>query len=301
MNWFKKILMQKYDLVIGIIMAIDEQTFKMLQMAEKKQLAKFTVYGPETIIKPLMEKYHIKFVKIINCSNEMSCLSKVAQDLKTNAIDLVMKGLISTGKIMKMILNPEHDFINKGALLSHLAVIKVTTYPKILFLSDAAINIKHELNDLVQIINNALKLMTTLAYKNPKIAILSALEQVNSKIVSSQLAYEIANLPVKTWVSSCQIAGPLSLDLAISNQSFKIKNFDCKVQGDADLLICPNLESANILYKSLVYFSKAQAMGIVLGAKFPIILTSRSDSFKTKLLSVALALWFLKYQNESRK
>ena len=285
-----------YQQTIGVAMANDEDVIVAIGKAQQQQLATFVLYGPAWQIKILLKKYALNKVKINDCANEIICLQKMTHDIKNNKINVVMKGLISTKKIMQMILHQDNHLIENGHLLSHVAILKLSNYHKPLFLTDAAINIAPTINQKIQIINNALELMDSFKYTNPHIALLCAVEKVSLKMVATVEAQTIVNLPLAIWKSACKIIGPVSLDVALNKKAANIKQINHEIAGDIDLLVAPNIESGNILYKSLVYFGDAIAMGIVLGAKIPIILTSRADSSQNKLLSIALALWFNAYQ-----
>lgn len=285
-----------YQQTIGVAMANDEDVIVAIGKAQQQQLATFVLYGPAWQIKILLKKYALNKVKINDCANEIICLQKMTHDIKNNKINVVMKGLISTKKIMQMILHQDNNLIENGHLLSHVAILKLPNYHKPLFLTDAAINIAPTINQKIQIINNVLELMDSFKYTNPHIALLCAVEKVSLKMVATVEAQTIVNLPLAIWKSACQIIGPVSLDVALNKKAANIKQINHEIAGDIDLLVAPNIESGNILYKSLVYFGDAIAMGVVLGAKIPIILTSRADSSQNKLLSIALALWFNAYQ-----
>ncbi len=299
MENFDNLLNNKhYQQIIGVIMANDSDVINAVIEAKKRQLVNFILYGPQNDIAKLLPKYYFNQIEIVNCADELTCLSFVANDIKHNKIQLIMKGLISTKQIIQMVLNKDNHLINENHLLSHVAILQLKNYHKPLFLTDGALNIEPNINQKIKIINNALELITSLEIVNPKVALISAIETVSPKIQSTVDAMNLMALSTHIWKTPCLIQGPMALDVAISRKSAKIKNIKNDVVGDADLLVMPNIESGNVLYKSFVYFGQAFSMGIVLGAKIPIILTSRADNTNSKLFSIALALWFLKYKNQ---
>ena len=200
---------------------------------------------------------------------------------------ILMKGLLQTDTLLSEILSPTHGLFD-GRFLSHIGVLDIPNYHKLLFISDAVLNIQPNEDEKILIIENTLSFVQSLGISKPKIALVSAIEIVNEDINSTVEARNIVDkLKDK---DDFYIGGPMSIDIAVSHESAETKGVKHVVAGDADILIFPNIESANTFYKSTTFFGNSTVAGLILGAKNPIVLTSRSDSFKSKLYSIALAV-----------
>jgi len=201
----------------------------------------------------------------------------------------IMKGLTETSTIMKAALDKEHG-IRGTRRLSHLAmfILPKEFYHKPLYVTDAAVNISPDFDLKKEIIENAVSAVRSLGIEKPKVALIAAKEKSDPKMPVTVEYDALVGLHMKGWLPDAFIQGPLSLDGAVSKESCEIKGITGDVAGDADILFCPYIEAGNVLYKSLTMFTKAQLGGVILGAKAPIILTSRSDSAENKLLSIAL-------------
>ena len=200
---------------------------------------------------------------------------------------ILMKGLLQTDTLLSEILSPTHGLFD-GRFLSHIGVLDIPNYHKLLFISDAVLNIQPNEDEKILIIENTLSFVQSLGISKPKIALVSAIEIVNEDINSTVEARNIVDkLKDK---DDFYIGGPMSIDIAVSHESAETKGVKHVVAGDADILIFPNIESGNTFYKSTTFFGNSTVAGLILGAKNPIVLTSRSDSFKSKLYSIALAV-----------
>lgn len=209
--------------------------------------------------------------------------------VRAGEADMLMKGVLDTSILLKAALNKEAG-LNAGRLTSHVAVMEVPTYHKLLIVTDAAINIAPDLPGKLDIIANAVQVAKAIGVAEPKVALLAAVEKVNwDKMPCTADAAVITQMNRRGQVKGCLIDGPLALDNAISAESAKIKKIVSDVAGDADVLVAPDIEAGNILYKCLLDLGQAKGAGIVVGASKPIVLTSRADSAETKLASIALA------------
>ena len=225
----------------------------------------------------------------IHAKDPASAAAEAVRLVRSGDADVLMKGMIDSTVLLKAIFNREAG-INAGALASHVAVMEVASYHKLLFVSDAAINIAPDLGDKLAIIANASRAARALGVVLPKVALLAAVEKVNYERMPCTVdAAIIAQMGRRGQVGGCIVDGPLALDAAVSQESALVKNIASEVAGDADILIVPDIEAGNILYKSLVDLGGAKGAGIVMGAGAPIVLTSRSDSAGTKLASMAFA------------
>jgi phosphate butyryltransferase len=202
--------------------------------------------------------------------------------------DILMKGKVGTSTLLKCVLNKEWG-LRTGNLLSHFALFEVETYHKVIAVTDVAMNIAPNLQDKIAIINNSVSCLIKLGYKMPKVAILGAVEMVNENMEATLDAALLSKMNQRDQIKNCIIDGPLAFDNAVSYESAQHKGIRSEVAGDTDLLLMPDIEVGNVLYKSLVFFAKAKVASVILGARVPIVLTSRSDSEQAKYDSILLA------------
>lgn len=234
-------------------------------------------------------KLDISDMEIIDVADNVKACQTAVSLVVSGASEALMKGLVDTSVIMKAVLDKEAG-MRTDKILSHLALFAVPNYHKLLFVTDAAINIAPDIVAKKSIIQNAAKAVANLGVPNPKVALLSAKEKVDPKIPSSIDAAELVNQYKNGEIQGCIVDGPLALDNAVSKESAEIKGINSEIAGDADILVCPDIASGNILYKALSFLAGAKNGGVVLGAKKPIILTSRADSAESKLISIAMGI-----------
>lgn len=216
--------------------------------------------------------------------------SKLAVSLiRNNEADILMKGMVSTSTLLKAVVSHESGLVKEGNLLSHVALCQIAKYHKILSITDAAMNIKPGIDDKTQILKNAVLLLNRLGYEMPKVAIVCPVETENPKIESTIHAVILKSMNFQGQITDCLVDGPLALDNIISKEAALIKGIKSEVAGDADLLVTTDLDSGNILYKSIIYIAGGTVAAIITGASVPIVLTSRADSEMNKLYSIALA------------
>lgn len=227
--------------------------------------------------------------EIVPAKDLYASAAKAVELVRTGQAGFLMKGIIDTSLLLKAVLNKETG-INAGSLVSHVAVMEVPTYHKLLVVTDAAINIAPDLSGFVDIIASAVRVSKALGVDKPKVAMLAAVEKVNAdKMPCTVMASILTQMNRRGQIKDCIVDGPLALDNAISAESARIKKIASDVAGDADILVAPDIEAGNILYKCLLDLAKAKGAAIVVGAAKPIVLTSRADTAETKLASIALA------------
>ena len=202
--------------------------------------------------------------------------------------DILMKGMVSTAPLLKAVLNKEYG-LKKRDTLSHLAVFQTSYYHKLIGVTDAAMNIAPELKEKILILENATEVFRSLGVEKPKVGIIGPVEIVNEKIPSTTDAAIITQMYHRNQISGCIVDGPLAIDNAVSSAAAELKGITSEVAGDADILLTPDLNSGNVLYKTLIFLSDGLSAAVILGAKAPIVLTSRADSEQSKLYSIALA------------
>ncbi len=205
--------------------------------------------------------------------------------VKQGRVGMLIKGHVHTAEFLHPILRE----LRSAPRISHVFVAQLASYHKLLFITDAAINIAPDLADKVGILNNAIDLARALGIANPTVAGRSAIEDVNTAVVSSVEAACLAKMGDRGQIQHATVDGPLALDNAISRAAVEIKGIVSLVAGDADILLVPDLVSGNVLYKSMEYFAGARFAGIVLGVTVPVVLTSRADAPEVQLASIALA------------
>ena len=225
----------------------------------------------------------------VQAKDAPSAAAEAVRLVRSGDADVLMKGLVDTSVLLKAAFNKDLG-INSGSLASHVAVLEVASYHKLLFVTDAAINIAPDLGAKLAILGNAVRAARSLGLVLPKVAILAAVEKINyEKMPCTVDAALISQMGKRGQVGGCLVDGPLALDCAISDESARLKGLGSEVAGDADILLAPDVEAGNILYKALVDLGGAKGAGIVMGAAAPIVLTSRADSAETKLASIAFA------------
>jgi len=208
--------------------------------------------------------------------------------VRSNQADILMKGKVGPSSLLKAVLNKEWG-LRSGALLSHFAIFEVAAYHKLIAVTDVAMNIAPNLQDKIAIVNNSVACLNRLGVEMPKVAVLGAVEMVSENMQATLDAALLSKMNQRDQIRNCIIDGPLAFDNAISLESAVHKGIRSDVAGDTDLLIMPDIEVGNVLYKSLVFFAHAGVAAVILGATAPIVLTSRSDSDQAKYFSILLA------------
>jgi phosphate acetyltransferase len=250
-----------------------------------------TLIGPEMQIKALAEKIGVDVspYPIIDAETEEKAASLSVAMCRDGRALAMMKGSLHTDELMKVAMARDTG-LRTARRITHVFVMDTPSYARTLLITDAAINIAPELEDKVHIVQNAIDLAHALGIPKPKVALLSAVETVNPKISSTLDAAALCKMADRGQITGGVLDGPLAFDTAVSVKAAKIKKLVSPVTGQADILVVPDLESGNMLAKQLEYLGGAQLAGIVLGARVPVILTSRADSAETRLTSCAVAV-----------
>ncbi len=231
----------------------------------------------------------LKDCTIIEERDSEECVRKAVKLVHENKADVLMKGNVPTPVFLRGVLNKEYGLRAKR-LLSHFALFEVETYHKLIAVTDVAMNISPNLKDKIDIVNNSVEYLNKLGLVTPKVAVLGAIEMVNENMQATLDAALLSKMNQRDQIKNCIIDGPLAFDNAISIESAKHKKIKSEVAGDTDLLLMPDIEVGNVLYKTLVFFAKAKVASIILGASSPIVLTSRSDSEESKYNSILLSV-----------
>ena len=209
--------------------------------------------------------------------------------MREGKAELLMKGSLHTDEILAAVVARDSG-LRTGRRISHVFIMDVPTYHKVLIVTDAAINIAPSLEDKVDICQNAIDLAVSLGLKQPKVAILAAVETVNSKMSATLDAAALCKMAERGQLKGALLDGPLAFDNAISRDAARTKGIKSEVAGDPDILVAPDLEAGNILAKLLSFLANADSAGLVVGARVPIILTSRADSVRARIASCAVAM-----------
>jgi phosphate butyryltransferase len=279
---------------VAVASAEDEEVIEAVSEAVKRNLANFLLYGDKERILTLINEINSDLlqessVQVIHTNSSQLAAENAVKAVKLNEADVLMKGNIPTALILKAVLNKEYG-LRTGNVLSHVAVFEVDTFEQFIILTDAAMNIAPDLEQKVQITNNAVAIARKIGVQIPKVAPIAAVEVVNPIMQATLDASALTVMNKRGQIKDCVIDGPLALDNAISSFAAEHKGIVSEVAGQADILLVPTIEVGNALYKSLVYFAKAKVGAVVAGAKAPIVLTSRADTAESKLYSLALAL-----------
>ncbi|MBN1997258.1 bifunctional enoyl-CoA hydratase/phosphate acetyltransferase [candidate division KSB1 bacterium] len=277
---------------VAVAMAEDEDVLQAISHAHKNGIADAVLVGNRYIINQIAGEHQIDIDRfdIIHADSEKMSVVIAIQLVREHLADILMKGKCSSATILRGVLDRDHG-VRSNSILSHLAACETPYYHKLLFMSDGGMNISPDLDKKIAIIRNAIKACRRLGIRRPKVALISAIEKVNYEdMPCTRDAAIIAQMGKRNQIKNALIDGPLAFDNAISKRSCEIKNIDSRVGGEADILIMPNIESGNVFYKTLAYLGGAKMAGVILGAKVPIILTSRADTDENKYYSIAMAI-----------
>ncbi len=286
---------------IAVAAAHDDHVLQSIHEIYRKGYATPILIGDKEKIFRIADelKIDVSQMTMIKELDERKC-AEIAVNLVNSAeADVVMKGLLQTADLLKAVLERDKGLRTTG-LLSHVGVYQISGYHKLLFITDAGINIAPDLRQKIDIIKNAVHVAQALGVECPKVAVLAAVETVNPAMVSTLDAAILSKMAQRGQIKGCLIDGPLAMDNAIDLEAARHKQIVSEVAGDADILLVPDIEAGNILVKALIFLYKARSCGIITGARVPLIVTSRAESSEAKYYSILLALGMLGY-NESEK
>jgi phosphotransacetylase len=234
-------------------------------------------------------KIDISRFQIIDTPHSEASAAKAVELVREGQAELLMKGSLHTDELMGAVVSKERG-LRTGRRISHVFVMDVPTYHKVLIVTDGAINIAPALEDKVDICQNAIDLAISLGFEQPKVAILAAVETVTSKMPATIDAAALCKMADRGQIKNAILDGPMAFDNAISKKAARTKGIRSEVAGDPDILLAPDLEAGNILAKQLTFLANADSAGLVLGARVPIILTSRADSVRSRIASCGVAM-----------
>lgn len=281
----------------AVVYPCDDVSMRACREAVEEGLIEPILIGPEPKILSIARKlgWDISRFAVRHTEHALAASALAMELVHNNDAFLVMKGSLHTDELLREVVKPQRG-LRTGRRISHVFVIDVPGMDRPLFISDAAINIAPDLKTKVDITQNAIDLARVLGNECPKVAILSAIETVNPDLPSSVDAALLAKMAERQQITGGTVDGPLAMDNAINVQAAKAKGIQSAVAGNADILIVPNIEAGNMLVKELTFLGNADCAGIVLGAKVPIILTSRADNVISRLASCAVAVLLHQHQ-----
>ena len=270
----------------------DSHTLQAVYEAYREGLVEPTLYGQRSVIEEVcrQENIDINAFKIVDESVDVNCVRMAVAAVVAGDADVLMKGLVSTDKYMRGILNKDAGLFPPKGVLSHVSVVEMPCYHKLLVISDVAVIPLPDFKQKMVIINYLSKTARMLGIKTPKIACIAPSEQVRPNVISSTEGALLAKMGDRGQLGDVIVDGPLSLDVALYKEVAEHKKVrGSAVAGDPDCLLFPNLESANVFFKSATHFCNGEIAAMVMGTKVPCVLTSRGDTSRTKLFSIALA------------
>ncbi|MBA4312961.1 MAG: phosphate butyryltransferase [Chlorobiaceae bacterium] len=281
---------------VVVVFPNNEETLSAVNQACEEGIANFILVGNEEIIRKKFLSRVPKGVEIINDPEVNRALEKSIELIRRGEGDILLKGGVDTGTLMKAVLQDESG-IRSGRLLSDVFIFE---YPsrignKLIMITDGGLTLVPNLKEKVELINNAVEVAHALGNANPKVAVLSATEFVNPKLQSTVDAAELTRMNESGQIKGCTVHGPLALDNAVSVEAAEEKGIKSPVAGNAEILILPNIEAANIFAKGTTYFAGYRLAHVIIGGRIPILIPSRADKSDAKMLSIALGKIMCEY------
>ncbi|HNX83615.1 MAG: bifunctional enoyl-CoA hydratase/phosphate acetyltransferase [Bacteroidales bacterium] len=286
----KQLLVDKPARRLVLAAAQDHNSLSSVLMAAHDGFIEPILVGDKDAIHNIaaQNNFDLTGVRVVHEPDSEMAIEIAVRMVRSNQADILMKGKVGTSNLLKGVLNKEWG-LRSGSLLSHFAIFEVAAYHKLIAVTDVAMNIAPNLQDKIAIVNNSVACLNRLGVEMPKVAVLGAVEMVSENMQATLDAALLSKMNQRDQIRHCLIDGPLAFDNAISLESATHKGIRSDVAGDTDLLLMPDIEVGNVLYKSLVFFAHAGVAAVILGATAPIVLTSRSDSDQAKYYSIVLA------------
>lgn len=275
---------------VVVALAQDDDVIEAVLRANCENLADFSLVGDKKKIYDIAEKLNgdISGCDIIKEMDYEKSIRIAVDMVSSGYAHILMKGMVQTPDLLRIVLEKESG-LRTGGILSHLSIVEVPNYHKMIIITDGGLNISPDIKQKAGIIQNAVEVAHVLGNEMPKVAVLAAIELVNPAMQSTIDAAVLSKMAERGQIKKCIIDGPLAMDNAISAIAARHKGIKSDVAGDADILVVPEINSGNILYKTFAFIAQARSCGLVAGAKVPVVVTSRADSSETKLLSIAVA------------
>lgn len=275
---------------VAVAAAEDEHTLEAVFKAKSEGIVEPVLVGNKEEIREIIKNMNENFDdnNIYNAEDFVEAAELAVKLVNEGKADFLMKGKLETATLLKAVVNKEKG-LGTGNIMSHFVIQKIPNYHKMLVTTDGGMMMYPTLEEKKAIIDNAVNTLLAIGYDKPKVAILAAVEKVNPKMPETLDADALTKMNQNGEIKNCVVEGPLSFDIAVSKEIAEIKGFNSEVAGDADVLIVPNITAGNILGKSLVVAAQAKMAGFIVGAKVPIVLTSRGSSAEEKYLSIVMS------------
>ncbi len=274
---------------LAIASAEGEEIIEAVKQATEQNIISAVLIGDQAKITELCKKKNLDLsqVEIVNVPDSELTARVAVETVKQGKAEMLMKGKVNTPTLLKAVLDKESG-LRTGAFLSHVAVMEVATYPKLMLVTDGGMNIKPDIKQKADILNNAVEMAKRLGVEKPKVSCLAAVELVNPDMQETVDAAGLVKMGERGDIKDVIIDGPIAFDAAVNLEAARMKGIVSPVAGDTDIFLVPDIAAGNIFVKSLIYLANAKVGGLVAGAGAPIVLLSRSDSAQTKLYSMAL-------------
>lgn len=276
-------------LKMAVACAADAPVLEAVKLACDRKIISPVLIGDRQKILEEAQKADVRVDawEIMDIPDRKAACEEAARLAGEGKVPLIMKGMVDTSIIMKAVLNKAYDLCGNG-VLSHVGALEVEGFDRLFYITDSAINIAPDLDAKAAIIRNAVEAAHALGNENPKVAALCAVEKKNEKMPCTGEAAKLEEMNRAGEIEGCVVAGPLALDNAISKEAAAHKGITGAITGDADVLFVPDIEAGNLLIKSMEYFGHAKKAGVIMGAKIPVVLTSRSTAPESKMYSIAI-------------
>jgi phosphate butyryltransferase len=285
-------------MVVAVVAAEDEHTLQAVFHAVADGLVDPVLIGNAPKIREILRKLKVSVSDdaVIHADDDKSAAAKGVELVNQGKADFIMKGKLQTGDLLSAVVDKQKG-LKTGKLMSHFVINEVPSYHKLLVTTDGGMMMYPDLGQKKEIIENAVRVLRALGYEQPKVAVLAAVEKVNPSMPESVDAAALKEMNQKGEIANCIVEGPVSYDCAVSKESAEAKGFVSAVAGDADILISPNIAAGNILGKCLLFSAGGKMAGFIVGAKVPVVLTSRGASSEEKYLSLVLSAAFASGSN----
>jgi phosphate butyryltransferase len=297
----KKIARELPSKRVAVVRADEVETMSAIGSAVKDDMVDAVLIGPEDGIREAADKagFDLNGVEIIHAEDDKTASYKGVEVVRSGRADVIMKGLVATSSFLHAILDREKGIRGPG-VLSHVAAFDTPGYDKLLLITDAAMNIAPDFNQKVAMLKNTLIVARALGIEHPKSTYVCAKEVPYEKMPCTMEAARMKELADEGEFGNIIFDAPLAMDLAVSKEACRIKKIDSPVGGDADILLLPDIEAANVLYKTLIFLAGAELGAVIMGANNPVVLTSRADSAESKLCSIVLSGVVASYRAEEQ-
>lgn len=275
---------------VAIAGAADEHVIEAVLKAEKMNITKPLFIGEINKINELLNEHGVDtaMYEIVDAISASECGDKAVELVKQGKADYIMKGMVDTKDVLKPLVKKENG-LHTGRTMTHVVIDELPAFSKLVVFSDGGMVPYPTLEEKKDIIINAVELLKKMGYERPSVAVLCAIEKVNPKMIETVDAQALADMAKSGEIADCDVVGPISFDIAADAEIAELKKFSCEYCGNFDIMILPTMVAANLLNKGMLFAGKGKMAGIVMGAKVPVVLTSRGSSAEEKFMSLAVA------------